>query len=291
MTRPGRSPAGPYRPLSAVRGEKRSTCSKTLCESVAAVGYGRGVVGEQPLIYAEGLVKRFGDFVAVDGIDFQVRAGEAFGFLGPNGAGKSSTMRMIGCVSPPSGGVLRILGMDPVRQGAQIRARLGVCPQLDTLDQDLTVRENLITYARYFGIPRREARRRADALLEFVQLADRAGGKVARLGRRDERHIAATLWGSAPPRFARNPRFVAAIDRRSPGTCTALDPHRTARAATTSRRTATVFKGPGPIALGRGRNATRGAVSRRGRTASAGRWKVRQSRSGVCRGRGVRVPV
>ena len=152
--------------------------AKTLCEIVVAVGYGRGVVGEQPLIYAEGLVKRFGDFVAVDGIDFQVRAGEAFGFLGPNGAGKSSTMRMIGCVSRPSGGVLRILGMDPVRQGAQIRARLGVCPQLDTLDQDLTVRENLITYARFFGIPRREARRRADALLEFVRLADRAGGKV-----------------------------------------------------------------------------------------------------------------
>jgi ABC-type multidrug transport system, ATPase component len=142
------------------------------------VGYGRGVVDEQPLIYAEGLVKRFGDFVAVDGIDLRVRAGEAFGFLGPNGAGKSSTMRMIGCVSRPSGGVLRILGMDPVRQGPEIRARLGVCPQLDTLDTDLTVRENLTTYARYFGIPRREGRRRADALLEFVQLSDRANSKV-----------------------------------------------------------------------------------------------------------------
>lgn len=97
-------------------------------------------------------MKRFGDFTAVDGIDVEVRAGEAFGFLGPNGAGKSSTMRMVGCTSPPSGGELRILGMDPVRDGPAIRARLGVCPQLDNLDPDLTVQENLTTYARYFGI-------------------------------------------------------------------------------------------------------------------------------------------
>jgi lipooligosaccharide transport system ATP-binding protein len=132
----------------------------------------------QPPIGARGLVKRFGDFVAVDGIDVEVRAGEAFGFLGPNGAGKSSTMRMIGCVSPPSDGELRILGMDPRRDGPAIRARLGVCPQQDNLDQELTVRENLTTYARYFGIPRRVARERAAELLEFVQLAERASGKV-----------------------------------------------------------------------------------------------------------------
>jgi lipooligosaccharide transport system ATP-binding protein len=123
-------------------------------------------------------VKRFGDFTAVDGIDVEVRRGEAFGFLGPNGAGKSSTMRMVGCVSPPSGGVLRILGRDPARDGPAIRARLGVCPQLDNLDLELTVRENLTTYARFFGIPRRVARRRADELLEFVQLSERAGSKV-----------------------------------------------------------------------------------------------------------------
>ncbi|MGW4498066.1 ABC transporter ATP-binding protein [Micromonospora sp. NPDC004336] len=132
----------------------------------------------QPLIQAEGLVKRFGDFTAVDGIDVEVRAGEAFGFLGPNGAGKSSTMRMVGCVSPPSGGRLRILGMDPVRDGPAIRARLGVCPQLDNLDPELTVRENLTTYARYFGIPRRVARARAAELLDFVQLGERADSKV-----------------------------------------------------------------------------------------------------------------
>ncbi|WBB49622.1 ABC transporter ATP-binding protein [Verrucosispora sp. WMMA2044] len=132
----------------------------------------------RPLIQAQGLVKRFGGFTAVDGIDVEVRAGEAFGFLGPNGAGKSSTMRMVGCTSPPSGGELRILGMDPVRDGPAIRARLGVCPQLDNLDPELTVRENLTTYARYFGIPRRVARARATELLDFVQLGDRADSKV-----------------------------------------------------------------------------------------------------------------
>ncbi len=129
-------------------------------------------------IHARGLVKRFGDFTAVDGIDVDVRAGESFGFLGPNGAGKSSTMRMIGCVSPPTGGVLRILGRDPRRDGPAIRARLGVCPQLDNLDPELTVRENLTTYARFFGIPRRVARQRADELLDFVQLTERATSKV-----------------------------------------------------------------------------------------------------------------
>jgi lipooligosaccharide transport system ATP-binding protein len=133
---------------------------------------------DQPLIRARGLVKRFGDFTAVDGIDVEVRKGEAFGFLGPNGAGKSSTMRMIGCVSPPTAGELRILGLDPLRDGPAIRARLGVCPQQDNLDPELSVRENLTTYARYFGIPRRVARERAAELVEFVQLTERANSKV-----------------------------------------------------------------------------------------------------------------
>jgi lipooligosaccharide transport system ATP-binding protein len=131
-----------------------------------------------PLISARGLVKRFGDFTAVDGIDVEVRTGEAFGFLGPNGAGKSSTMRMIGCVSTPTAGSLRILGLDAARDGPLIRARLGVCPQQDSLDMELTARENLTVYARYFGIPRAVARRRADELLEFVQLSERANDKV-----------------------------------------------------------------------------------------------------------------
>jgi lipooligosaccharide transport system ATP-binding protein len=130
------------------------------------------------LIRANRLVKKFGDFTAVDGIDVEVHKGEAFGFLGPNGAGKSSTMRMIGCVSPPTAGELTILGLDPLRDGPAIRARLGVCPQQDNLDPELTVRENLTTYARYFGIPRRVARERAAELVEFVQLSERANSKV-----------------------------------------------------------------------------------------------------------------
>jgi lipooligosaccharide transport system ATP-binding protein len=131
-----------------------------------------------PLIHAHELRKQFGDFVAVDGIDVDVQRGEAFGFLGPNGAGKSSTMRMIGCVSRPTGGTLRILGLDPARDGARIRARLGVCPQLDTLDPELTVRQNLTVYAKYFGINRRTARAKADELLDFVQLTDRANART-----------------------------------------------------------------------------------------------------------------
>jgi lipooligosaccharide transport system ATP-binding protein len=130
------------------------------------------------LVHARSLEKRFGSLVAVDGVDFDVRRGEAFGFLGPNGAGKTSTMRMIGCVSPPSGGTLRVLGLDPVADGGRIRARLGVVPQADTLDLELTVRENLIIYGRYFGLPRRVLRGRAEALLDFVQLAERADDQV-----------------------------------------------------------------------------------------------------------------
>jgi lipooligosaccharide transport system ATP-binding protein len=134
--------------------------------------------GADLMIEAMGLRKEFGDFVAVDGIDVQVRRGEAFGFLGPNGAGKSSTMRMIGCVSPVSGGTLRVLGMDPTTDGARIRARLGVVPQQDSLDGELTVRDNLYIYGRYFGLPRARCRELADELLEFANLTDRADSLV-----------------------------------------------------------------------------------------------------------------
>jgi lipooligosaccharide transport system ATP-binding protein len=115
---------------------------------------------------------------AVDGIDFDVARGEAFGFLGPNGAGKTSAMRMIASVSPITSGTLRIFGKDPARHGAEIRARLGVVPQADTLDLELTVRENLIIFARYFDLPWAEGRKRADELLEFVQLNERSKDKV-----------------------------------------------------------------------------------------------------------------
>jgi lipooligosaccharide transport system ATP-binding protein len=130
------------------------------------------------LIHARGLTKRFGSFTAVDAVDFDVAPAEAFGFLGPNGAGKTSTMRMIGAVSPVSDGTLTVLGMDPRTQGPQIRARLGVVPQQDSLDTELTVRENLIIYGRYFGLSRAECASRADELLSFVQLGERANDQV-----------------------------------------------------------------------------------------------------------------
>ena len=130
------------------------------------------------LVYARGLTKRFDGFTAVDGIDVDVWRGEAFGFLGPNGAGKSSTMRMIGCVSPVTSGTLRVLGQDPATNGAEIRGRLGVVPQEDSLDLELTVRENLLVYGRYFGLSKPVIRRRADELLEFVQLTDKRDAKV-----------------------------------------------------------------------------------------------------------------
>ncbi|WP_448638352.1 ABC transporter ATP-binding protein [Geodermatophilus sp. URMC 63] len=130
------------------------------------------------VVRARGLVKRFGSAAAVDGIDVDIAPGEAFGFLGPNGAGKSTTMRMIGAVSPPTSGELRVLGMDPAVDGPAIRARLGVVPQTDNLDLELTVAENLHVYGRYFGLPRATVRQRAAELLDFVQLSDRAGDRV-----------------------------------------------------------------------------------------------------------------
>ncbi|WP_409186334.1 ABC transporter ATP-binding protein [Amycolatopsis sp. VS8301801F10] len=129
---------------------------------------------EPALVQAKALVKRFGEFEAVRGVDVEVRPGEAFGFLGPNGAGKSSTMRMIACVSPRSDGDLRVLGMDPDVDGPRIRARLGVVPQEDNLDVELTVRQNLHVYGRYFGLSRAHVRKKAVELMEFAQLSDRA---------------------------------------------------------------------------------------------------------------------
>ncbi|HXU98175.1 MAG TPA: ABC transporter ATP-binding protein [Jiangellaceae bacterium] len=130
------------------------------------------------LVRAGRLTKRFGEVIAVDEIDVEIERGEAFGFLGPNGAGKTSAMRMIGCVSPPTSGELQVLGMDPETEGPTIRGRLGVVPQRDTLDEELTVRENLLVYGRYFGLPRATVSERASELLEFAQLADRADSKV-----------------------------------------------------------------------------------------------------------------
>ncbi len=131
-----------------------------------------------PVIAARQLTKTYGDFTAVAGIDFNVAPGESFGLLGPNGAGKSTTMRMVGAVSTRTAGELSILGLDPNQHGPDIRSQLGVVPQQDNLDQELRVRDNLLVYGRYFGLPRRVIAERADALLEFAQLTDRAKAKV-----------------------------------------------------------------------------------------------------------------
>jgi lipooligosaccharide transport system ATP-binding protein len=131
-----------------------------------------------PVITADRLVKKYGDHVAVDGLSFEVASGESFGLLGPNGAGKSTTMRMIGAVSSRTGGTLDILGLDPDTHGPEIRSQLGVVPQADNLDLELKARDNLIVYGRYFGLPRKQVAARADELLEFAQLSDRAGAKV-----------------------------------------------------------------------------------------------------------------
>ncbi|WP_435081184.1 ABC transporter ATP-binding protein [Clavibacter michiganensis] len=131
-----------------------------------------------PVITADRLVKNYGDHVAVDGLSFEVAPGESFGLLGPNGAGKSTTMRMIGAVSSRTGGTLDILGLDPDTHGPEIRSQLGVVPQADNLDLELKARDNLIVYGRYFGLPRKHVAARADELLEFAQLSDRANAKV-----------------------------------------------------------------------------------------------------------------
>ena len=132
----------------------------------------------EPVIVARDLVKRYGDFAAVDGISFDVAPGESFGLLGPNGAGKSTTMRMVGAVSTRTAGELSILGLDPDAFGPEIRSQLGVVPQSDNLDTELRVRENLLVYGRYFGLPSKLVAKRADELLAFAQLAEKGKAKV-----------------------------------------------------------------------------------------------------------------
>jgi len=145
---------------------------------VLAVAPQERAVTTGPILEARDLVKRFGDLTAVKGVSFAVEKGESFGFLGPNGAGKTSTLRMISAVSEPTSGSLTILGLDPRRDGPQIRGRLGVVPQEDTLELELTVRQNLEMFGRYFDIARDVLRERASELLEFTQLSERANDKV-----------------------------------------------------------------------------------------------------------------
>jgi len=144
---------------------------------LTAVHY-RLVAVSNALVQARDLTKHFGAFVAVDGVSFEITKGEAFGFLGPNGAGKTSTMRMIASVSPVTSGHLRVFDLDPEIHGPAIRARLGVVPQENNLDTELTVEENLLIYGRYFDLPRVEIRHRIEELLTFAQLSDRVKSKV-----------------------------------------------------------------------------------------------------------------
>ena len=135
----------------------------------------------QPVISAHNLVKKYGDFTAVDGISFRVERGGFYGLLGPNGAGKTTTMRMICQVTPHSSGDLWILGMKTGRDDRAIRARLGVIPQIDNLDEELSVKENLVVYARFNDIDRKTAHRRADELLEFIELSEKSDAEVRSL--------------------------------------------------------------------------------------------------------------
>ncbi|MFI6762837.1 ABC transporter ATP-binding protein [Micromonospora sp. NPDC050417] len=156
-----------------------------------------------PMVRAAGLrktyePKRGNSFTAVAGIDFELYRGECFGFLGPNGAGKSTTMRMISCVSTPTGGRLEVLGLDPVTQGQQIRSRIGVVPQDDALDLELSVAENILLYGRYFGLPKATIRERTTQLLQFAQLTEKASARVDALsgGMRRRLTIARSLVNS-----------------------------------------------------------------------------------------------
>jgi lipooligosaccharide transport system ATP-binding protein len=133
------------------------------------------------VVLARELTKRFGDFTAVDAVSFEIERGESFGFLGPNGAGKTSTMRMVSCLSPITSGSLRVLGMDPITDGTRIRGRLGIVPQEDTLDLELTVRDNLYLYGRYFNLPKKVVRDRVEELLDFAQLTERGDDQVEKL--------------------------------------------------------------------------------------------------------------
>jgi lipooligosaccharide transport system ATP-binding protein len=140
-----------------------------------------GAGTRESTLFARGLKKSYGDFEAVKGVKFEVHGGECFGFLGPNGAGKTTIMKMIYAAAVPTGGELRVAGLDVRSAEREVKRRIGVVPQENNLDEDLKVKENLIVYGRYFDLPRKLVRRRAEELLEFVQLSDKAGARVEEL--------------------------------------------------------------------------------------------------------------
>lgn len=132
-------------------------------------------------VEARALTKRYGDLTAVDGIDFQIRPGECVGFLGPNGAGKTTTVRMVSCFTPITSGTVEVFGLDVSARPRDVKRQLGICPQEDNLDPDFTVERNLLVYARYFSMPRAEARKRTDSLLRLVQLEEKKKAKIDEL--------------------------------------------------------------------------------------------------------------
>ena len=162
---------------------------------------------------AHGLTKRYDSFVAVDGIDFTVRAGECVGFLGPNGAGKTSTVRMVGCLSPLSAGTASVFGLDVTKHPRKIKEGLGVCPQEDNLDPDFSTSHNLLVFARYFDLPRQEAQRRTDELLDLMQLRERAKARVEELSGGMKRRLALARALLNRPRERRLCRYRIEITR------------------------------------------------------------------------------
>src|SRR4030042_5018511 len=143
-----------------------------------------------PLVEARHLTKRFGKLTAVDDVSFEVHPGEAFGFLGPNGAGKSSTMRMVAAGPPVTEGYLRVMGLDPATDGPEIRGRIGVVPQEENLDEELSVYENLLIYGRYFGLPRKVIDERVAELLQFAELQERRDRQWASRSRGSQPRLA-----------------------------------------------------------------------------------------------------
>ncbi len=130
------------------------------------------------VIEARALNKRYGDIVAVESLNFSVEKGRCYGLVGPNGAGKTTTMKMVYCIVTPTAGSLRVFGLDVREHPRRIKARLGVVPQENNLDPDLTTWQNLMVYARYFGLPRQLARARCREQLDFMHLSDRADTPV-----------------------------------------------------------------------------------------------------------------
>ena len=171
----------------------------------------------EPVICAVDITKKYDDFVAVNGISFEVARGESFGLLGPNGAGKSTTMKMIAAVSTRTSGDLTVLGLDPNIDGPAIRSQLGVVPQEDNLDQELRVRENLITYGRFFGMSHAEVGKRADELLEFAQLSDRAKSKVEPLSGGMKQRVAIARGMAMEPDILLMDEPFAALDALTRG--------------------------------------------------------------------------